>query len=187
MERKDMRSLVLQMGISIDGYVSGGPQEDIGGGEPEHADVGERKLAWVSRAGVHAMGRVTYQEMAGFWPTSTSRYAKPMNEIPKVVFSKTLTRGDWPTTTIACGDLTEEVAKLKDQPGGDIIAYGGYTFAQALTRADLVDEYRLVTRPVALGSGEPMFKDLQRGRRLELVEATPYPDGTVISVYRKPD
>ncbi|MDT4996941.1 MAG: hypothetical protein QOD45_1009, partial [Pseudonocardiales bacterium] len=66
-----MRSLVLQMGISIDGYVSGGPQGDIGGGGPEHADVVAKKMAWVTEAGAHAMGRVTYQAMAGFWPTST--------------------------------------------------------------------------------------------------------------------
>ena len=181
-----MRKLVLQMGISIDGYVSGGPEQDIGGGEAEHPDVVARKLAWITRAGLHAMGRVTYEEMSGFWPTSTAEYANPMNEIPKIVFSKTLTQADWPTTTIASGDLEEEIAKLKEEPGGEIIVYGGYTFAQALTRANLVDEYRLVTRPVALGSGQPMFKDLPVGRRLQLAEVTPYPDGTVISIYRRP-
>jgi dihydrofolate reductase len=180
-----MRDLVLQMGVSIDGYVSGGPGSDVGGGEPEHPDVVARKLAWVSRAGAHAMGRTTYEGMAGVWPTSTGEYAKPMNEIPKVVFSTTLTHADWPTTTIASGDLAEEVARLKGRSGGDIIAYGGFTFAQSLTRADLVDEYRLVVRPVALGSGEPMFRDLPVERRLELVEATPYPDGTLIVVYRR--
>ncbi|MGI8881672.1 MAG: dihydrofolate reductase family protein [Jatrophihabitans sp.] len=185
-EENDMRTVALQMGISIDGYVSGGPEEDIGRGEAEHSDVAARKMAWVAQAGLHAMGRVTYEEMSGFWPTSTGEYARPMNEIPKVVFSKTLTRADWATTTIASGDLEEEVAKLKAEPGGEIIVYGGFTFAQALTRANLVDEYRLVTRPVALGSGEPMFRDLPAGRRLELAEVTPYPDGTVISIYRRP-
>jgi dihydrofolate reductase len=185
-EENVMRNLVLQMGRSIDGYVSGGPEEDIGGGGPQHPDVVARTMEWITHAGAHAMGRVTYQEMSGFWPTSTDEYAGPMNEIPKVVFSRSLTRADWATTTIARGDLATEVAKLKDEPGGDVIVYGGYTLAQALTRADLIDEYRLVTRPVALGSGEPMFKDLSVGRRLELVEATPYPDGTVITVYRRP-
>jgi dihydrofolate reductase len=102
-----------------------------------------------------------------------------------VVFSDTLTRADWPTTTIAGGILEQEIAKLKAEPGGEIIAYGGSTFAQAHTRANLVDEYRLVTRCVALGNGEPMFKDLPLGRRLELVEVAPYPGGTVISVYRR--
>jgi dihydrofolate reductase len=181
-----MRDLVLQMDISIDGKVSGGPGEDIGGGGPEHPDVVSRKLGWITQAGVHAMGRVTYEEMAAFWPASTDAYAAPMNDRPKVVFSKTLTRADWSTSTIAGGDLADEVARLKGQPGGDIIVYGGYTLAQALSRQALVDEYRLVTRPVALGSGEPMFKDLPTGRRLELVECTPYPDGTVITIYRKP-
>jgi dihydrofolate reductase len=181
-----MRDLVLQMGISIDGYVSGGPAQDIGGGESEHPAVVARKLAWVTRAGVHAMGRVTYEGMSSVWPTSRAAYAKPMNEIPKVVFSRTLTLAEWPVTTIASGDLEEEVERLKREPGGEIIAYGGFTFAQALTRADLVDEYRLVTRPVALGSGEPMFKELPGQRRLELAEVTPYPDGTVILIYRRP-
>ena len=70
-----MRDVVLQMGISIDGKVSGGPGRDIGGGEPAHPEVVARETAWVSSAGVHAMGRVTYQEMAGFWPAATSDYA----------------------------------------------------------------------------------------------------------------
>jgi dihydrofolate reductase len=182
----EMRNIVLQMGRSIDGYVSGGPEKDIGGGGPQHPEVAERTMDWITHAGAHAMGRVTYGEMSGFWPTSTDPYAAPMNEIPKVVFSRTLTRADWATTTIARGDLADEVATLKSQPGADVIVYGGYTLAQALTRADLVDEYRLITRPVALGSGEPMFKGLSVPRPLELVEATPYPDGTVITVYRKP-
>jgi dihydrofolate reductase len=181
-----MRDLVLQMRISIDGYVSGGPGEDVRGPQAEDPGVVARTMAWITEAGVHSMGRVTYEEMSGFWPTSTDEYAEPMNEIPKVVFSKTLARADWPTTTIARGDLEQEVAKLKAEPGGDIIAYGGYTFAQALTRLNLVDEYRLVTRLVALGSGQPMFKDLPVGRQLKLIDITPYPDGTVISIYRRP-
>ena len=180
-----MRSIILQMGISIDGYVSGGPGQDIGGGTPEPPEVEARKMEWITAAGAHAMGRVTYEQMAGFWPTSTGDYAKPMNEIPKVVFSKTLERGDWPTTTIRRGPLEDEVAKLKAEPGGDVIVYGGYTLAQALTRANLVDVYRLVTRPAALGSGEPMFKDLPAERRLELVDVTPYSDGTIITIYRR--
>jgi dihydrofolate reductase len=74
------------------------------------------------------MGRVTYEEMASFWPTSTSDYARPMNEIPKVVFSKTLQHADWPETRIARGELGEEIERLKREPGNDLIAYGGATF-----------------------------------------------------------
>src|SRR4029079_7686333 len=106
-----MRRLALQMGISVDGYVSGGPEQDIGGGEPEHADVVARKPAWVLGGGAHASSRVTYEQMAGFWPTATGEYAAPMNEIPKVVFSRTLTRADWPTTTIPGGRPADELGR----------------------------------------------------------------------------
>jgi len=118
---------------------------------------------------------VTYEEMAAVWPTSTSEYARPMNEIPKVVFSKTLQQADWPETRIARGDLSEEIGRLKREPGNDLIAYGGATFDQALSRLGLVDEYRLMIQPAALGAGLPLFKDLAAPLHLELVEATTYP------------
>jgi hypothetical protein len=70
-------------------------------------------------AGAHLIGGVTYEEMAAFWPTSTSEYARPMNEIPKVVFSKTLQHADWPETRIASGDLDEEIGRLQREPGND--------------------------------------------------------------------
>jgi dihydrofolate reductase len=182
----DMRDLVLTMGCSIDLMVSGGPEEDIGGGGREHPDFVERKLGWLSDAGVLGMGRGLYEEMSDFWQSAEGDYARWMNEKPKVVFSRTLERADWPTTSVADGDLADEVARLKAEPGGDILVFGGYTLAQALTRARLVDEFRLQIRPVALGSGEPMFRDLERGQRLDLVDCTPYPDGSIISIYRKP-
>lgn len=130
------------------------------------------------------MGRVTYEEMAAVWPTSTSEYARPMNEIPKVVFSKTLQHADWPETRIAGGDLVEEIGRLKREPGNDLIAYGGATFDQALSRLGLVDEYRLMIQPAALGAGLPLFKDLAVPLHLELVEATTYATGLAIHVYR---
>lgn len=130
------------------------------------------------------MGRVTYEEMATVWPTSTSEYARPMNEIPKVVFSKTLQHAAWPETRIAGGDLAEEVGRIKREPGNDLIAYGGATLDQALSRLGLVDEYRLMIQPAALGEGLPLFKDLAGPLHLELVEATTYATGLAIHVYR---
>jgi dihydrofolate reductase len=91
--------------------------------------------------------------MAAVWPTSTSEYAAPMNEIPKVVFSKTLENANWPESRIPRGDLAEEIAALKREPGNDLIAHGGATFARALSRERLIDEYRLVIQPAALGAG----------------------------------
>jgi len=130
------------------------------------------------------MGRVTYEEMASYWPTSTSEFAAPMNEIPKVVFSKTLTRADWPETRIASGDLGDEIGRLKREPGNDPIAYGGARFDQALSRLGLVDEYRLMIAPAALGAGLLLFADLAAPLHLELVEATTYSTGVAVHVYR---
>jgi dihydrofolate reductase len=131
------------------------------------------------------MGRVTYEEMASVWPTSESDFARPMNEIPKVVFSRTLQHVEWPETRIARGDLREEIEQLKRESGGDLIAYGGARLDQALSRLGLVDEYRLMIQPAALGAGLPLFKELAGPLHLDLVDAKTYPSGLAIHVYRQ--
>jgi len=179
-----MRRLILQTGISIDGYVAALDRSHPWSDGSEDEAVKRWILDSVWAAGAHLMGRVTYEEMAAFWPTSTSEYARPMNEIHKVVFSKTLEHADWAETRIARGDLSEEIGRLKREPGNDLIAYGGARFDQALSRLGLVDEYRLMIQPAALGAGLPLFKDLPAPLHLELVEATTYATGVAIHVYR---
>jgi dihydrofolate reductase len=122
------------------------------------------------------MGRHAYEEMAGFWPTSDDEYAKPMNDIPEVVLSRTLTTADWPQSTIASGDLADEISTLKREPGKDMIAWGGAAFAQSLSRLRLIDEYRLVLQPVALGDGLPLFAGLTAPLVLDLKERMPHED-----------
>jgi dihydrofolate reductase len=169
--------IVLMMGISLDGFVAVPSangltpvMEGLGGLPPEDPELTKAKLAWIWEAGAHLMGRITYEEMAAFWPTSTADYAAPMNEIPKVVFSKGLERADWPESRVARGDLAEEIAKLKGESDKDLIAWGGASFAQSLARRGIVDEYRLTTHPVAVGDGEPLFKDIPAPVRLKLVD-----------------
>jgi dihydrofolate reductase len=106
-----------------------------------------------------------------------------MNETPKVVFSRTIATADWPESTIARGDLAEDVSALKRGPGGDMIAWGGARFAQSLVRLNLIDEYRLVHQPVALGDGLPLFAGLAGPLVLDLVDVHAY-DGSVLNVYR---
>jgi dihydrofolate reductase len=105
-----------------------------------------------------------------------------LNNLPKVVFSKTLPAAGWAGSRIARGDLAAEIAALQSESGGEIMAHGGASFVQALSRLGLIDEYRLVIAPVALGNGLPLFKDLAKPLRVELKQATSFPDGTVISV-----
>ena len=122
--------------------------------------------------------------MAGFWPISDDPYAAPMNEIPEVVSSRTLERAQWAESRIARGELADEVATLKREPGKDMLAWGGAAFAQSLSRLGLVDEYRLILQPVALGDGLPLFKDLGAPLRLELIDAQTYPSGAALHIYR---
>jgi dihydrofolate reductase len=181
-----MRKLVLQMGMSLDGLVARPGRHGSGdwGLPPEDPALKQRKLDWLRNTGMHLMGRNTYEEMAEFWPTSDDPYAAPMNDIPKVVFSKTLERAEWPESRIARGELADEIANLKREPGDDLVAWGGAAFAQSLTRLGLVDEYRLVLQPVVLGDGLPLFKGLTSPRVLELVDAQTYNTGAAVHIYR---
>ncbi len=181
-----MRKLVLSMGMSLDGLVARPGRFGAGGWglAPEDPALKERKLGWMRDVDLHLMGRTTYQEMAGFWPTSGDAYAAPMNEVPKVVFSRTLERADWAQSRIARGELAEEIAELKREPGNDMLAWGGAAFAQSLSRLGLVDEYRLILQPVALGDGLPLFKGLSTPLRLELIDAQTYPTGAALHIYR---
>jgi dihydrofolate reductase len=177
--------VVLLMSVSIDGFVAG--PHGHAGALPEPDELKRWKLERIRQAGTHIMGRVTYEEMAAHWPTSTDDYAAPMNEIPKVVFSKTLDEATWPESSIARGELADEIATLRRQPGGEIIAWGGAGFAQSLSRAGLVDEYVLVIHPVAFGGGLPMFRDLPNALQLKLLEARTFDNGTVLHIYEPTD
>ncbi|MBZ9863184.1 dihydrofolate reductase family protein [Mesorhizobium sp. CA12] len=177
-----MRKVVLIMTMSVDGYVVG-PVGMSTGGFPEPAELKRWKLDRISRAGTHIMGRVSYEEMGPYWQKSEDAYAAPMNDIPKVVFSKTLKEATWPESTIAKGDLHEEIAKLKKQPGGEIIAWGGAEFAQALSKAGLIDEYVILTRPIAYGGGKPLFSGLTDALKLNVLVTAAYDNGTMLRIY----
>jgi dihydrofolate reductase len=179
-----MRKLILKMSLSVDGFV-GGPN---GEGEWIFPSVDEGVTAWEVEmfwaVGAHLMGRVTYGEMAAHWPTSTEPYAAPMNEIPKVVFSKTLKEVPWGETRVARGDLVEEVNRLKREPGKDLMVHGGARLVQSLAKHGLIDEYRLLIHPVALGSGLRLFPEQEQPMNLRLVSTTRFEKGAVANVYR---
>jgi dihydrofolate reductase len=180
-----MRDVILYMSMSLDGFVAS-DREHPGIAIPEGVELKQWKFDRISKAGAHLMGRVTYQEMASYWPQSEDPYAAPMNNIPKVVFSKTLGDGEatWPVTRVARGDLATEIAAIKAESGPDVVVWGGSRLAGALAAADLIDEYRLLIQPLVLGRGQALFDQLPDSRHLELVDATPFPSGIVVQVYR---
>lgn len=153
-----MGNLILKIHISLDGYIRGAVDDNLNWVFRTYDDelkAWEVDTLW--QAGTHIMGRNLYEDMAAYWPASTEVFAPPMNEIPKVVFSKTLKQADWNNTTVANGDISEEICKLKQKSNKDILVHGGGQFVQSLSSLGLIDEYRLIVHPIVLGSGLPIF------------------------------
>ena len=155
-------------------------------------ELHRRAMENIARADAQLFGRVIYQMMEEAWrgpsvdgsrPEWMEPFARTIDASKKYVVSRTLERVDWNAELIR-GDLRTAVEELKREPGNDLIAYGGATFDQALSRAGLVDEYRLMIQPAALGAGLPLFKDLSDPLHLELVEAMTFASGVAIHVYR---
>jgi dihydrofolate reductase len=181
-----MRPVVLQFWITLDGY-SCDPITELPDlfGDVEDPEQGEYFTGRMRQAGTHIMGRTTYEGMAGYWPTSDSPIAPLMNDVPKVVFSRTLQSADWPRSRIASGDTAEEIARLKAEPGGEILAHGGVQFAQSLARLDLADEYRLWMLPAAVSKGTPLFSELALPLTFSLVSSTAFPSGLIELAYSR--
>jgi dihydrofolate reductase len=169
------------MSVSLDGFVApaDGSTDWVVAGRS--ADSASWTLETVSNAGVHLMGAATYARWADFWPSAPGPFAKPMNDIPKVVFSNSLESADWAETTIVSGDLTDAVTRLKqERSGGYLLAQGGARFARSLVETGLIDEYRLVTHPVVLGAGERLFT---APLTIEPISTTPFSGGAVAHVF----
>ena len=177
-----MRKLILWDMLSLDGYFEGPGKGDIDWFRFD--DELERYITELQAAADTLLfGRVTYEGMAAYWPTAEGQIADFMNSVPKVVFSRTLEKADWNNTTLVKENAPEVVAKLKQQPGGDIFVFGSADFAATLIERGLVDEFRFGINPVLLGSGVPFFKGSGETRNLTLVEAKPLSSGLVILHY----
>jgi dihydrofolate reductase len=134
-------------------------------------------------------GRITYLLMANYWPTQNAiaedpRIAKLMNEIAKVVFSRSLGKVDWQNTTLFSGNAGEEINRLKQLPGKDMIIFGSGKLVSSLASLGLIDEYRLMLSPVILGSGEPLFKGLKERLHLKLEQERTFKNGNILLIYR---
>ncbi len=186
-----MRKIVVTEFLSLDGVM-----EDPGGSEgTEHGgwtfkywndDIAKLKLDEVFACDAHLLGRVTYQGFAAAWPgrTDEAGFADRMNTLPKYVVSTTLDKTEWNNSHLINSNVVEEIRKLKEQPGQNILVAGSATLIQTLMQHDLVDEFRLLVYPVVLGSGKHLFRE---GHMipLNLVETKPTSSGVVLLVYQK--
>lgn len=130
-------------------------------------------------------GRVTYEEFAAFWPSQTQNefgIADKLNNTLKYVVSSTLEKAGWNNSTFVNGNVTAEIAKLKQQPSGNIGMTGSATLIQALMKDDLIDEFQLFVHPVVVGKGKRLFKD-GSAAKLKLIGTKMFSSGVVLLTY----
>jgi len=174
------RKVVLKMVMSLDGFVTSPDGTHEWMFEWFGDDSGEWTRRALDEAGVHAMGRRSYEIMGPHWKASEGPVATSMNEKPKAVFSHTLQRADWGPAEIFGGDLGVAIADLKARDDeGTILVHGGPGLAASLTRRGLVDEYQLTTVPIAIGAGRSPFAELEAHLKLEIVEERRFRSGAL--------
>jgi len=183
-----MRELTFAMNVSVDGYTAA-PGDDLGWSVPS-----DELFQWwsdrVGATGLSLYGRRLWEAMSSHWPTADLQpdatpahveYARRWRDMPKVVFSSTISTVDG-NARLVTGDAVAEITRLKAEDGGPM-DIGGATLAAAAMRAGLIDEYVLVTAPVVVGSGTPFFTALDNWVDLTLVETRTFPDGVLLTRY----
>jgi dihydrofolate reductase len=181
-----MRKLKLQVQMSIDGYMAG-PEGEMDWLEWDWDDDLKNYVIEITNpVDCILLGRKLAQGFIDTWarlaedPDSTVNGASKMNGTPKIVFTKTIFKAEWERTKLEAGDVVEEVKKLKDSEGGDMIVYGGGTLVRSLIEAGLIDELHLFVNPTALGKGIPIFGEL---KKMRLLTSKQFDCGIIVSCY----
>jgi dihydrofolate reductase len=184
-----MRRLVVFNSVSLDGYfvdING----DMRWAHNANKDEGWDKFvsANASGGGLLLFGRVTYEMMAGFWPTpmAIQNYpivAEGMNKLPKVVFSRTLDKASWNNTTLIKDNMVSAIRTMKSEPGLDMVILGSGSLVAPLTQEHLIDEYQVVVIPVVLGKGRTMFDGIKERLSLKLIKSRTFDNGNVLLCY----
>jgi dihydrofolate reductase len=182
-----LRKLILFDLISLDGYFEG-PDHAIDWHNVD-AEFQAFALAQLDSAGLLLFGRVTYELMAGFWPSLAAAREDPltaaaMNRLPKLVFSRTLDHVSWQNTRLVKEKIVEEVQRLKAQPGKDIFIFGSSDLSVTLIQHALIDEFRLLVNPLAIEAGRILFHGLQVPLHLRLLKTQTFRNGNVLLIYQ---
>ncbi len=181
-----MRRLFVFNLMTLDGYFEG-PKRDISWHNVD-AEFNDYAIEMLDSVDTLLFGRVTYELMAGFWPTPEAVKNDPivagkMNALSKVVFSRTLNEVEWNNTRLVKDRIEEETRKLKQLPGKDMALLGSGTVLSQLAERGLIDEYRIMVNPLVLGAGTPLFKDIGSRLDLRLVKTRMFRNGNVALHY----
>jgi dihydrofolate reductase len=182
-----MRKIIVFENVTLDGFMAG-PNGEIDWAIRDD-EVTQSSQEGQDSTDLFLFGRVTYEMMASFWPTSAGKSANPvfaevLNNTPKIVFSTTLKKADWQKTEVMKELNKDELLKLKQLPGKNMMIFGSGTIVNQLTKLGLIDEYQLMVNPIVLGKGKPLFKDTPERINLKLVKTKPFNSGLVLLQYQ---
>jgi dihydrofolate reductase len=187
-----MRKVKLQMHMSLDGYVARPNGELDWMTWDEDNKLMEFINSLIDSSDTILLGRKMTDEFVNYWENVVNQksdspefsIAKKMVDTPKVVFTKTLDKSNWNNTTLAKGNLAEEIANLKKQNGKDLIVYGGAGFVSSLIKEGLIDEYHFFVNPVAISNGMSIFKLLERTQKFSVMQSRLYSCGITVLSYK---
>ncbi len=184
-----MRKVIMFNLITLDGYFEGPNKWDISWHRVDD-EINDFSIKQLDNAGGLLFGRVTYQGMASYWPSPEGFKDDPivagkMNSISKYVFSKTLDKVDWNNTQLIKGNAVQEMTRLKNQAGNNLLLFGSADLAQTFTKNNLIDEYRLMVNPVVLGKGNPLFIENGSMLKFNLIDTKIFHNGNVLLSYRR--
>jgi dihydrofolate reductase len=183
-----MRKIKLQMTISIDGFV----KSQHGGDTVWDDEVTEFCITNLENVDSILLGKNTAEGFIPYWTDIAAnpqadyhKLAKPLTNIPKIIFSNSLKKNEWDNATIINGELLATIKKLQSMSGKDIMVYGGHSFVSSLIRHGLIDEFYLLVYPYAAGNGEPIFRNIEKDLLLTLKNSKSFPCGIVLLSYEK--
>jgi len=188
-----VRKIITTTWVTLDGFIAGPNGEMDWVGEIYDEAMGLYESELISSADTLLLGRVTYQSFAGSWPhvpdnpnvsENEKEYARRLNAMRKIVFSRTLESVEWNNSTLRKEVVPEEIEQLKQEQGRDMLIYGSASIIQTLTNHGLIDEYQVLVHPLILGGGKPLFQDIHHQVKLKLVNSKTHPSGVVVQFYQ---
>ena len=186
-----MRKVFVFMMVTLDGFFEG-PNKELDWHIVDE-EFNQYAIDLLSKVDALLFGRVTYQLMADYWPAAATNPSTPksdveiadkMNNLPKIVFSKTLQEVKWNNSRLVKENIAEEISKMKQQPGKDMVIFGSGSIVSTFMQQGLIDEYRIIVNPIVLGNGNPLFKGINDKQNLKLLKTKVLGSGVVILYYQ---
>jgi dihydrofolate reductase len=182
-----MTKLGVFNNVTLDGYFVD-RNGDMGWAHKDDEEWNTFVADNASGSGALVFGRITYELMASYWPTpialqNSPVVAKGMNDMPKIVFSRTLEKASWSNTKLVKGDMLAEIRKMKKEPGPDMVILGSGSIVSQLAKENLIDEYQIALAPIILGNGRTLFEGVKGKLNLKLTKSRTFRNGSVFLCY----